>query len=597
MTTLALPETLVELLCEAVRRHDKPNALEFKQKTEWVSISSSELLARVRRVALALDRLGVGKGDRVALLAESGPLWTIADYAILATGAVNVPIYPTQPPAQVDYILEESEPKLLFVSSRRQARRVRSVLDARPDLKVVTFELGVEGYEDVAALEQRGGEIEEETPARFDELRGGVRSEDVASIIYTSGTTGEPKGVVLTHRNIVFDAVSASEFITCEPDDVALSFLPLSHIFERTVLYLALRCGVTIAYAESIEAVAGNMAEVRPTLMTAVPRLFEKMYDRILKTGAKLSPARRRLFDWSLEIGRAWAVATDSGARVSPWLRAKHAIADRLVFAKWREAVGGRMRRFVSGGAPLSPDLAYAFLGAGIPILQGYGLTETSPVIAVNTLAPRGNRVGTVGRAIPGVEVRIAEDGEILTRGPHVFREYFRKPQETEAVLDADGWFRTGDIGRLDADGFLTITDRKKDLLKTSSGKYVAPQPIEGLLVMSPMIDQAVLVGNGRKYVAALVAPNREWLRAWAAENGVEGGDEAITADPRAVDAVRAEVARLTPHLADYERIKRVALLPTEFSIEGGELTPTLKVRRRFIEEKYRPVIDDLYPA
>jgi long-chain acyl-CoA synthetase len=593
MTTLALPETLVELLCEAVRRHDKPNALAFKQKTEWLSISSSELLARVRRLALALDRLGIGKGDRVALLAESGPLWTITDYAILATGAINVPIYPTQPPAQVDYILEESEPKMLFVSSRRQARRVRSVLDARPDLRVVTFDPGVEGYDDVSTLERQGQAIEEETPTRFDEMREGVRAEDVASIIYTSGTTGEPKGVVLTHRNIVFDAVAAAEHITCEPDDVALSFLPLSHIFERTVLYLALRCGVTIAYAESIEAVAANIAEVRPTLMTAVPRLFEKMYDRILKTGAKLSPARRRLFDWSLETGRAWAVATNSGARVSPWLRAKHAIADRLVFVKWREGVGGRMRRFVSGGAPLSPDLAYAFLGAGITILQGYGLTETSPVIAVNTLAPRGNRVGTVGRPIPGVEVRIAEDGEVLTRGPHVFREYFKKPQETAAVLGEDGWFQTGDIGRLD-DGFLTITDRKKDLIKTSSGKYVAPQPIEGLLAMSPMIEQAVLVGNGRKYISALVVPNLERLREWAEANGV---DEDLATSSRAIEAVRAEVARLTSHLADYERIKRVALLPAEFSIEGGELTPTLKIRRRFIEEKYRSVIDDLYPA
>jgi len=595
MTTTAGPDTLVELLCEAVRRHDKPNALEFKEKDRWLSISSSEVLDRVRRLALVLDRMGIGRGDRVALLAESGPLWTIADFAILATGAVNVPIYPTQPAAQVDYILEESEPKLLFVSTRRQARRVRSVLDARPDLHVVTFEPGVEGYEDISALERRGAEIESESAGRFDELRSGVRGSDVASIIYTSGTTGEPKGVVLTHSNIVFDAVSASEYITCDRDDVALSFLPLSHIFERTVVYLALRCGVTIAYAESIETVAANIAEVRPTLMTAVPRLFEKMYDRILKTGAKLSPARRRLFDWSLEIGRAWAIATNAGKPVSLWLRARHAIADRLVFAKWREAVGGRMERFVSGGAPLPSDLAFAFLGAGIPILQGYGLTETSPVIAVNSLD--ANRIGTVGHAIPGVEVRIAEDGEVLTRGPHVFREYFKKPAETAAVIDDDGWFHTGDIGHLDRDGYLTITDRKKDLIKTSSGKYVAPQPIEGLLAASPLVDQAVVVGNGRKYVSVLVVPSRDGLRDWASTSGIPGDYDVIVRDPRAHEALRAEVARLTPHLADYERIKRVALLPTEFSVEGGELTPTLKVRRRFIEEKYRDVIDDLYPA
>jgi long-chain acyl-CoA synthetase len=593
MTKLALPETLVELLRGAVERHRKPDALKYKADRKWVPVSSDELLARVRRVALALDRAGVGSGDRVALLAESGPLWTIADFGILATGAVNVPIYPTQPPAQVEYILRESRPKLIFVSTRRQARRVRPVLEALPDLRVVTFEPGVEGYEDIAALEAAGAEAEREAPGRFDEMRRGVRAEDVASIIYTSGTTGEPKGAVLTHRNIVFDAVSASAVIAPTVRDTALSFLPLSHIFERTVVYLGIHCGVTIAYAESLETVAANMAEVRPTLMTAVPRFFEKVYERILKARAKLSPFKRRLFDWALPVGRAWAEARDRGRRVSPWLALEHAVADRLVFSKWREVVGGKLERFVSAGAPLSPDLAYVFWGAGIPILQGYGLTETSPVIAVNSLG--ANRMGTVGRPIPDVEVRVDGDGEILTRGPHVFRGYYEKPEETAAAF-VDGWFRTGDVGHLDADGYLTITDRKKDLIKTSAGKYVPPQPIENLLRLSPFVDQAVLVGDGRKHVAALVVPNREQLEAWARENGVEASDyERLLADPRAVAAVRGEVARLTPHLADYERIKGVALLPNEFTVDGGELTPTLKVRRRFVEEKYRDVIDALY--
>jgi long-chain acyl-CoA synthetase len=594
MTTLALPETLVELLRGAVERHSKPDALKFKEDRQWVPVSSDELLARVRRIALALDRAGVGPGDRVALLAESGPLWTIADFGILATGAVNVPIYPTQPPQQVEYILRESRPKLIFVSSRRQLRRVGPVLEAIPDLRVVTFEPGVEGFEDVAALEAAGAEAERESPGRFDEMRLGVRAEDVASIIYTSGTTGEPKGAVLTHRNIVFDAVSAAEVIEPTPRDTTLSFLPLSHIFERTVVYLGIHCGVTIAYAESLETVAANLLEVRPTLMTAVPRFFEKIYERILKTRAKLSPTKRRVFDWAMPVGRAWAEARDRGRRVSPWLAVEHKIADRLVFAKWREVVGGRLERFISGGAPLSPDLAYMFWGAGIPILQGYGLTETAPVIAVNGLG--ANRVGTVGRPIPGVEVRIAEDGEILARGPLVFDGYYEKPEETAEVLGADGWFKTGDVGRLDEDGYLTITDRKKDLIKTSAGKYVPPQPIENLLRMSPFVDQAVLVGNGRKHVAALVVPNREHVETWAAERGIDAGDyAALLADPRLTAAVRGEVARLTPHLADYERIKGVALLPDEFTIEGGEMTPTLKVRRRFVEEKYRDAIDALY--
>ena len=594
MTTLVLPETLVELLRGAVERHRKPDALKYKENRQWLPVSSDDLLARVRRVALALDRSGLGAGDRVALLAESGPLWTIADFGILATGAVNVPIYPTQPPQQVEYILRESEPKAIFVSSRRQLKRVGHVLEAFPDLRVITFEPGVPGFEDVASLEALGERIEREEPGRFDELRAGVRAEDVASIIYTSGTTGEPKGAVLTHRNIVFDAVSASEVIAPTPRDTALSFLPLSHIFERTVVYLAIHCGVTVCYAESLETVAANLLEVRPTLMTAVPRFFEKVYERILKARAKLSPAKRRIFDWALPVGTAWARARDRGERVSPLLAVKHRIADRLVFAKWREIVGNRLERFVSGGAPLSPDLAYVFWGAGIPILQGYGLTETSPVIAVNSLS--SNRMGTVGHPIPGVEVKIAEDGEILTRGPHVFRGYYNKAKETAEMLGADGWLRTGDVGRVDEDGFLAITDRKKDLIKTSAGKYVPPQPIENLLRMSPFVDQAVLVGNGRKHVAALVVPNREHVLAWAAERGLEAGDyERLLAEPALAAAVRDEVARLTPHLADYERVKGVALLASEFTVEGGELTPTLKVRRRFVEEKHRDRIDALY--
>ncbi len=594
MTTLSLPETLVELLREAVAKHRKPDALKFKQNKRWVPISSDELLERVRHTALALDRAGIGAGDRVALLAESGPLWTISDFGILATGAVNVPIYPTQTAQQVEYILSESTPKVIFVSTRRQIKRIGHVLEAFPDLRVVTFEDGIEGYEGFSTFEAGGAEVEREQPDRFDALSGGLTAESIASIIYTSGTTGEPKGVLLSHRNIVFDAVSAAEVIAPTTRDVALSFLPLSHIFERTVIYLAIHCGVTVCYAESLETVAANLAEVRPTLMTAVPRFFEKVYEKILKARVKLSPTKRRVFDWSLPIGRAWAEKRDRGEWISPWLSAKHAIADKLVFSKWRDVVGNRMERFVSGGAPLSPDLAYVFWGAGIPILQGYGLTETSPVIAVNALG--ANRMGTVGRPIPEVEVKIAEDGEVLTRGPHIFPGYFNKPEATAEVLTEDGWLRTGDIGAIDKDGFLSITDRKKDLIKTSAGKYVPPQPIENLLRMSPLVEQIVLVGNGRKHVSALIVPNAEQLKAWADENGVAATDgSALADDPRVISAVRAEVARLTPHLADYERIKGIALLKDEFTIDGGELTPTLKVRRRFVEEKYRDIIDALY--
>ena len=594
MSTLTVPETIVELLRHAVERHRKPDALRFKSERQWRDISSEELMARVRKAALGLDRLHIGPGDRVALLAESGPLWTIADFGILATGAINVPIYPTQSPQQVEYILNESRPGLLFVSSAKQVKRIRHVLEAFPDIRVVTFQSGVEGFEDFAALEASGAEAEVETPGRFDEMRSAIGSDDPASIIYTSGTTGEPKGAVLTHRNLCFNAAASAESISCGPEDVALSFLPLSHIFERTVVYLAILRGVTVCYAESLETVAANLLEVRPTMMTAVPRFFEKVHERILKARLKLSPLKRRLFDWSLPVGRAWARAIDEGKSPSAILRLEHAIADRLVFAKWREVVGGRLERFVSGGAPLSPDLAYTFWGAGIPILQGYGLTETSPVIAVNSLGR--NRMGTVGHPITGTEVRLAEDGEILTRGPHVFTGYFKKPAETSEVLGLDGWLHTGDIGEIDSDGFISITDRKKDLIKTSAGKYVPPQPIENLLRLSPFVDQALLVGNGRKYVAALVVPNRDQVKEWAVDRALDATDvDSLLTSAELLATIRGEVARLTSHLADYERIKGVALIAHEFTIDGGELTPTLKVRRRFVEEKYRDTIDALY--
>lgn len=594
MTNATVPETLVELLRHATDRHRKPDALRYKSERQWRDISSDDLIKRVRHTALALDGLGIVAGDRVAMLAESSPLWTIADFGILATGAINVPIYPTQSPQQVEYILDESRPKLLFVSTARQVKRIRPVIEAFPDMRVITFQPGIEGYTDFATLEASGADAESEAPNRFDEMRTAIGSDDPASIIYTSGTTGEPKGAILTHRNLCFNAVSSAEVISCGPGDIALSFLPLSHIFERTVIYLAILKGVTVCYAESLETVAANLLEVRPTMMTAVPRFFEKVYERIMKARAKLSPAKQRLFDWSLPVGRAWAKAIDQGRSPSPFLRVKHAIADRLVFAKWRDVVGNRLERFVSGGAPLSPDLAYTFWGAGIPILQGYGLTETSPVIAVNSL--RRNRMGTVGHPIPDTEVKLAEDGEILTRGPHVFSGYFRKPAETAEILGDDGWLKTGDIGTIDSDGFLAITDRKKDLIKTSAGKYVPPQPIENLLRLSEFVDQALLVGNGRKHVAALVVPNREHVAEWAASSGRSSDDiDALLTSPELLATIRGEVARLTAHLADYERIKGVALIAHEFTIDGGELTPTLKVRRRFVEEKYRDTIDALY--
>lgn len=593
------PKTLVELLNRAVARDPAREVIRFKQDKQWTGITGERLIERTRNTALGLYSEGVRKGDRVAILAESGPLWSISDYAILSLGAINTPIYPTQAVHQVEYILADSEPELLFISTAKQMKRVDEALKKFPHLRAVTFQTGVEGENIISfdELESRGARLAAEQPDLFDALSSDVHPQDLASIIYTSGTTGEPKGALLTHSNIAFNAVSAGAFLEIEPDNLMLSFLPMSHIFERMVLYLCMHFGVQINFSGGIETVASDMKEVRPTLMSAVPRLLEKIYSRIQKTASDGGKLKKMIFEWASSVARRTAQLTTEGKPLPPLVELQHEIADHLVYGKLREVVGGRMMRIVSGSAALPSDIALFFIGAGIPVLQGYGLTETSPVISVNTL--RHHRVGSVGRPITGVEVKIAPDDEILTRGPHVFEGYFKKDEETSAsFLDDTGgrWFKTGDIGHLDEDGFLSITDRKKDLIKTSAGKYVAPQMLEGMIGQSEFVEQTVIIGDKRKYVSALIVPDFERLRAWAKQESIETADrEQLIADRRVVDLYKAEVSRLTRSLADYEKVKRVALLAREFSIDNGELTPTLKVRRRVVEEKHRELIESLY--
>lgn len=594
------PTTLVELLKQSVSARPATEVLRFKQDKQWVGMTGERLAERVRHVALGLHELGIRKGDRVAILAESGPLWTISDYAILSNGAVNVPIYPTQSPQQVEYILRESEPKLLFISTARQMKRVDSALGKFNDLRIVSFQpvTNGENVTGFSELEARGALFESEHPEIYQLISSDVHPSDLASIIYTSGTTGEPKGVLLTHSNIAYNAVAAGTFLGIESGGVMLSFLPLSHIFERMVLYLCLYFGVQINYAGGIETVANDMQEVRPTLMSTVPRLLEKIYGRMQKSASDKGGLSKRIFDWSLGVARRASAKMTSGDSIPPMLDFQLEIAGRLVFAKLRAAVGGRIQRMVSGGAALSSDIAQVFIGAGIPLLQGYGLTETSPVITVNTLEQ--NRIGAVGRPLPGLEIKIAEDGEILTSGPHVFQGYFNKPSETAAAFDEEAngarWFKTGDIGRVDSEGFLFITDRKKDLIKTSAGKYVAPQMIELMLNQCRFVEQSIVLGNDRKFVSALIVPDFESLRAWAKEQRIETTDKAeLVADRRVVDMIKKEVNRVTSELADYEKVKRIGLVAQEFTIDGGELTPSLKVRRRVVEEKYAALIESLY--
>ena len=595
------PQTLVELLKNVAAAGPQREVLKFKQGKEWTTMTAERLSERVRNVALGLHNAGIRKGDHVAILAESGPLWSISDYAILSNGAINVPLYPTQAVNQVEYILRESEPKLLFISTARQLKRIGPALKKFPELRIAPFQPipDLENGLPFSELEEQGSKLANDRPELYELISAGVAARDLASIIYTSGTTGEPKGVMLTHGNIVFNALASGEYLGIEPDNIMLSFLPLSHIFERMVLYLCLHFGVQVCYAGGIETVASDLAWIRPSLMSTVPRMLEKIYARIQKKARSGPRPRQRTFEWALGVARRAAPLVTTGKKLPLWLGMQHKIADQLVFVKLREAIGGRMRRLVSGGAALPAEIALVFNGAGIPVLQGYGLTETSPVIAVNTL--EHHRIGAVGRPLPGLEVKIAEDGEILTRGPHVFSGYFKKPEETREAFTDDGsggpWFKTGDIGRFDEDGFLIITDRKKDLIKTSSGKYVAPQLIEGLLSQSEFIEQAVVIGNDRKYVSALIAPDFERLTSWAAETGIEfKTKEELIADTRVVERVRSEVTRLTSGLADYEKVKRIALVPHEFTIDGGELTPTLKTRRGVIEQKYRELIESLYP-
>jgi long-chain acyl-CoA synthetase len=591
------PQNVPQMCLSALRRHAKPDAVNLKRDGQWIHLPSDAIATRVRAVALGLSALGIRAGDRVALLSENRPDWSIVDLAILSIGAVNVPIYTTQAPEQVRYILEDSGARLLFVSNRKVFRHARAEIEAVATLETIVFfdAEGVEPSERVlmlAQLEQTGAEADRAAPEVFGRTLSGVGAEDLATIIYTSGTTGEPKGVMLTHANFISNVLAIENALPIYESDVSLSVLPLSHIFERVCFYVFCWCGVSVYYAASFDVVGEYLREVRPTIMTAVPRLFEKVYHRIVQKGTGAGGFKEKLFRWALAVGQRYAELRDKGGRVPPLLELQQEFASRLVFSKWREGVGGRLRYFVSGGAPLSPALSYAFLGAGVTILQGYGMTETC-VVSANR--PDDNRVGTVGLAFPGISLAIDPDGEILVNGPNVMRGYYKKEEETASVFTPSGWFRTGDVGRLDEDGRLLITDRKKELFKLSNGKYVAPQLVESLIKQSSYVSQVVVVGAGRKQAAALVVPDWEALSGALGADGGRRKREELSRDPAAVRVVQKEVAQLTSSLADYERVRRVALIPDEFSIDGGELTPTLKVKRRVVDEKYGALIDRLY--
>ena len=591
------PGTVNQLFLDAVKRFDKPDALLHKVDGTWVPISHRTIVERVRRVALGLRKLGINPGDRVSILSENRPEWLIVDYGCLAAGFTDVPVYPTLPAEQVPDVVGDSGAVAIFVSTASQAEKIQAQRAAMPALRhVITFEARAShgATLTLAELEAMGQAAETpESIAAYDAAARAVKPGDVATLIYTSGTTGKPKGAMLTHDNFYSNSTACLGAVEVWPLDVALSFLPLSHVFERQGDYLLFLQGCTIAYAESVDAVPLNMSEVRPSMMMSVPRLYEKLFARILDSAISAGGLKARIFFWARRVADAWADAKLAGLEPGGFLAMQYALAQKLVFSKLKARVGGRLRFFVSGGAPLAAEINKFFYAAGLMILEGYGLTETAPVIAVNT--PTAFRIGTVGKVIRGVEVRIAADGEILCRGPNVMKGYYNRPEATADAIDAEGWFHTGDIGALE-DGFLRITDRKKDIIVTAGGKNIAPQPIENLVKTNKYVSQAVMIGDKRKYPIILVVPHWEQLEKWARIHDILWTDRTqLMAMPTIQRKMEKEVREHLTGLAHFETPQKVVLLEHDFSIESGELTPTLKVKRRVVDRNYRALIDQVY--
>ena len=594
-------ETLNELFFTAMETYQKSDVIRYKSGGTWRSVSWTEMLERARDLALGFHELGVKRGDRVVILSENRLEWFLVDKALHILGAANVPIYSSLTAPQMSYIVRNSESKVLIASTPEQQAKVAEVREELSDVEhVIRIDPPGDSGLDSLALDElfaRGAEKAAKEPDLHRRLAAEVTPQDLASIIYTSGTTGDPKGVMLTHANFASNVKASMEVLPITKDDVALSALPYSHVFERMVAHYLYPCaGTSIAIAESVDKVVDNLAEIRPTVMTFVPRFYEKMYTRVQEAVSQGSPLKQKIFRWAVSVGQEHG-RYRLGGNKPPFLSdLKYKIATALAFKKLQQRVGGRLRFFISGGAPLSKEIAEFFWAAGITILEGYGLSETSPVIAVNR--PGAIRFGTVGQIAPGVEVKIADDEEILARGPNIMKGYYKNEAATREAIDPDGWFHTGDVGHLDADGFLVITDRKKDLIVTAGGKKIAPQPIENQLKANPYIAEIVVIGNTRRFPAALVVPDFERLHKWTREQGIKSfNKQELVRNQNLIDFIQKQIDEMTPHLAQFERIKKVCLLPKPFTLEGGELTPTLKVKRRVVESRYKNLIDQLYAS
>ena len=593
-----IPE-LFQYLTGEFKNTGKKTVLKHKVEGVYVDISYDQLYSETELLALGLASLGVKRHDKIAIISENRPEWVYSDMAILGLGCIDVPLYPILTSDTIEFTLNDSESVGIIVSTQFQLNKVLKVRDKCRKLKfiIIMNDLSENDRKDVFTLRQvqeKGSTYKNENPKLFTESLGIANKDDLCTIIYTSGTTGEPKGVMLTHDNILANVRDALDVFDIGPDDLFLSFLPLCHIFERMAgYYTALAAGSTIAYAESVEKVATNLGEIKPTLMTAVPRLFERMYSKIKRNVESQPEKKQKIFNWAIEVGKNYAVAKKTEDGVPIALKVKHKLADKLVFGKLRERTGGRLRFFISGGAALARELGLFFEAAGILVIEGYGLTESSPVIAANRL--NDYKFGSVGKAFPSVEVKIASDGEILAYGPTIMKGYYNNRKETDAVLK-NGWLHTGDIGVFDAEGFLIITDRKKHLFKTSGGKYVAPTPIENLFLASKYIDQFVLIGDRRMFISALIVPDFEALKEYADAHRISYNDPMeLTGKKQIYDLLEKDLAQFQKQLANYERVRKFTILEKPFSIESGEMTPSLKLKRKVIEERYKDLIDDMY--
>ncbi len=588
-------ETLSQLFLNTVKTYIKDDLMLFKKEGQYTPISTGEFEAKVKHLCLGLKDLGLGAGDKMIILSENRPEWVISDLANLCLGGVTVPVYTTLVPEQVRYIVDDSDSKIVVCSNPELWKSIEAVKNQLTKVThFISFDPGAPDWTlSLEQVQEKGKQLEKKNPELFEKMAAEIKSGDLATIIYTSGTTGPPKGVMLTHHNFVSNVKASAPLLPFSDKDTGMSLLPLSHSFERMVTYCYVYKGCTIGYAEDFDTVAQNFLELRPHMMAVAPRVLERFYSRVIDNVMASSTLKRKIFYWALNVGRKYAQKKLQKQPVPGMLNFKRKIAHKLVFSKIIAKTGGRVRFFTSGAAPLSKDIGEFFYAMGLVVMEGYGLTETSPVISVNTFDSL--KFGTVGPPIPGVEVKIAEDGEILAKGPNVMKGYYKKEEETKEVFDGD-WFKTGDIGHIDENGHLVITDRKKDLIVTAGGKNVAPQPIENLLKTNPYIENVLTIGDKRKFISALVVPNFDKIQEFAEAHDIsyESLSELVK-DERVLNFMEAEVDRATPNLASFEKIKKISLLDRDFEIGKGEMTPTYKIKRNIVEEKYKGIIDAMY--